>query len=137
MEVQGRLEEIRGLGGQVLAISFTTPAKLAAYLQRHPIAVPAAADPAQAAYRAFELGQASWWNLLSPRVLGRYLRLLLGGWRPRKYEGEDVFQLGGDFVLDERRRLVYAYRSTNPADRPSADELVQAVRDACKTSKCR
>ena len=35
-----------------------------------------------------------------PGVLARYLRLILTGWRPRRGEaGEDMLQLGGDFIL--------------------------------------
>jgi hypothetical protein len=49
-------------------------------------------------------------------------RLPLG---PQK--GDDFMQLGGDFVVDVARRLVYAYPSANATDRPAADELVRAV----------
>jgi hypothetical protein len=63
----------------------------------------------------------------------RYLRLLLGGWLPRRAAaGEDVFQLGGDFVLDAGRRLVYAYHSTEATDRPKVTDLLQALRAAAQ-----
>jgi hypothetical protein len=35
------------------------------------------------------------------------------------YAGEDVLQLGGDFILDRHRRVVFAYSSANPTDRPA------------------
>jgi hypothetical protein len=69
--------------------------------------------------------------MLRPRVLLGYLRLVWRGWRPRRArEGEDVLQLGGDFVLDGQGRLVFAYRSIEPTDRPSVEMLVQALRGA-------
>jgi hypothetical protein len=37
-------------------------------------------------------------------------------------------QLGGDFVLDGRGRVAYAYRSVEPTDRPPVEDLVRAVR---------
>jgi peroxiredoxin len=129
--VQARADEIRSLGGEVLAISFTPPAKAAAYLQAHPLPFPVLADPDRAGYRAFELGRTSWLAMLRPRFVVRYAKVLLRGGKPlRPLEDEDVLQLGGDFVLDAGRRLVYAYRSADPADRPAAEELVQAARKA-------
>ena len=40
---------------------------------------------------------------------------------------EDVLQLGGDFILSSDRRLVYAHRSNDPADRPTARDLVKQI----------
>ena len=130
-EVQKRIADIRQIGGQVLVVSFSRPERLTAYLARYPLPFPVVADPSLAAYRTFELGRTSWRAMLRPGFVLRYLRLLLGGRLPHKPdEGEDVLQLGGDFVLDGRRRLRYAYRSADPADRPSAEELLQALRAA-------
>jgi peroxiredoxin len=129
--VQGVYDEIRQLGGEVLAVSFTPPERVAAFVQRHPLPFPAVADPERRAYRAFGLERTSWRRLLSPLSLAGYLWLTLRGWLPWKaQQGADVLQLGGDFVLDGRRRLVYAYRSVRPTDRPAARELLAAIREA-------
>jgi hypothetical protein len=45
-------------------------------------------------------------------------------------EGEDVLQLGGDFIVDVQRRLLWTYRSADPLDRPRVDDLLRA----CKVS---
>ena len=67
--------------------------------------------------------------MFRPGFILRYLRTLLRGrLRYRPDTGEDVVQLGGDFVLDRDRRLVYADRSADPADRPPAEVLLRAVR---------
>jgi hypothetical protein len=124
-------EEIRGLGGEVLAISFTGPRQVAAFLERYPLTFPALSDPERTAYRAFALGRTSWGAMLGLRSVARYLGLIFRGWLPRRGEkGEDVLQLGGDFVLDARRRVVFAYRSRESTDRPPARRLVEAVRSA-------
>ena len=69
--------------------------------------------------------------MLHPRVLLGYLKLIWRGTRPEKPEpGEDLFQLGGDFVLDEAGRLVFAYPSKTSTDRPSVTVLLDAVRKA-------
>lgn len=128
--------EIEALGGRVVAVSFTPPEKATAYLQRHPLPFPAVVDPSLEAYRRFELGRTSWREMLRPSVLARYLKLMLRGGLPvRAARDEDLMQLGGDFVLDADRRLVFAYRSADPADRPSATALVEAIRATIKAEK--
>jgi hypothetical protein len=131
--VEKRYSEIEQLGGQVLAISFTPTAKAAVFLQKHPLPFPVLCDPKREAYRAFELGRTSWLRILNPLVLGRYLRVMLRGRLPIKPdEGEDLLQLGGDFVLDAERRLVFASGSANVTDRPPVETLVQAVKTAVR-----
>jgi hypothetical protein len=64
-------------------------------------------------------------------VVLRYLGLIFRGARPRRPgEGEDVLQLGGDFVLDGAGRLVFAHRSAEPTDRPPIGQLLEAVERA-------
>jgi hypothetical protein len=129
--VQGRYTEIRAAGGEVLVVSFGEPKALAAYLAAGPLPFPVVSDPSRAAYAAFGLGRTSWGEMLRGGVVTRYLGLIFRGWLPRRpTEGEDVLQLGGDFVLDRQRRLVYAHPSREPTDRPSAEELLRAVRSA-------
>lgn len=39
----------------------------------------------------------------------------------------DLFQMGGDFVLDEDGKVIFSYRCKNPADRPAAAQILAAV----------
>jgi peroxiredoxin len=129
--VAGRYGDLRALGAEALAVSFTPPGRVAAYLRAHPLPFPAVSDPERAAYLALSLGRASWASFLRLNVLARYLKLMFRGWRPQAPEkGEDVLQLGGDFVIDAAGRLAYAYRSPVATDRPPARELLEAVRAA-------
>jgi peroxiredoxin len=126
--VQKRQADIEQLGGQIVAVSFTPAARARAFLEGHPIPVPVLCDPNREAYRAFQLGRTSWLRLMNPLVLGRYLLILLRGRRPmRPQKGDDIMQLGGDFVLDADRRLVYAHAGTEATDRPDVEELIGAV----------
>jgi peroxiredoxin len=121
----------RRLGAEVLVVSQARPERVAAFLREQPLPFPVAADPDRVAYRAFGLERTSWAAVLRPGVVLRYLRFLFRGWRPRPVgPGEDVLQLGGDFVLDGQGRLAYAYRSAEPTDRPTLEALLQAVRQA-------
>ena len=62
-------------------------------------------------------------------MLGAYFSLIFRGRMPRMAR-DDVHQLGGDFVLDRTGRVVFEYRSRDPADRPSVSELLEALRRA-------
>lgn len=86
------------------------------------------ADPERVVYRAFSLRRLSWYRVFSPATVKLYFKL----WRDRglkreSYGGEDIHQSGGDFLLDGDGRLLYAHRSQDPADRPSAQKLLSAI----------
>ena len=130
--MQDQLQEFRTVGVDIVVVSFVQPTRLTQYLKVRPWPFRFLADPDRSAYRAFGLESASWWRLLHPRVIGRYLGLILRGRRPQMAH-EDVHQLGGDFVLDRTGRVVYEFRSRDPADRPSIEELLAAVRRAAET----
>ena len=127
--MQERLAEFDSIGARVVAISFVQPERLRQYLSSRSWKVAVLADPERAAYRVFGLERASWWQLLRPRVIASYFRLLFRGRRPQAPQ-EDVHQLGGDFVFDRAGRVIYEYRSRDPADRPSVVALLEAVRRA-------
>jgi len=43
------------------------------------------------------------------------------------YGGQDLRQMGGDFVVSPDGRLAFAYASHDPADCPSVDDLLAAI----------
>jgi len=87
-------------------------------------------DPERELYRAFGLGRTSWKVFFSPKTLFGYLSLIWKGWKiVRGNSEEDLLQLGGDFVLDPSGRLVFAYRSQEPTDRPSIESLKGSIRE--------
>jgi peroxiredoxin len=128
--VRQRHAEFRRLGAEVVVVTPSRPDVVAAFLRQRALPFPVIADPQRDAYRAFGLDRTSWLTIFRPDVLMRYVVFILRGWLPRKIrQGEDVLQLGGDFLLDGDGRLIYAYRSAEPTDRPAVKTLLQAVRD--------
>ena len=119
-----RESDLRAAGATVLCVTPSRPASVAGL----DLPVPVLCDPERAVYRYFGLEPGRWGMFFRPRVLGRYLRLIFLGWRPHAMaEGEDPKQLGGDVVLSNERRVLLAYRSADPADRPSVDELLRPL----------
>jgi hypothetical protein len=114
-------------GVVIAVISFAEPAKLAGYQEHHQWPFMMLADPERRAYQAFALRRLSWFQVFSPAALKLYWKLLRGGMKPEHYEGDDIYQSGGDFLIDGNGNILFAHRSQDPADRPSAAKLLQAI----------
>jgi peroxiredoxin len=127
--VQEHLGEFHALGAQVVAITQSKPEMLAAQLQAEPLPFPFLCDPERQVYRAFGLERGSKAMFFRPRVILHYLRQMRRGWSIRRPgPGEDVLQLGGDFVLDPNGRVAFAHLSTDPSDRPAMDVLLRELK---------
>jgi hypothetical protein len=115
-------------GCSVLVVTQAKPEFVRHYLSRRSYAAAFAADPDRVAYRAFGLERTPWRVFLRPGVLLGYLAGMLRGYAPVvPYRGEDVLQLGGDFILDRTGQIVFAHRSRTPTDRPTVPALLAAL----------
>ena len=127
-------DEFAARGCSVLVVTQAKPEVLSLYLSRVKWDVPLVCDPERTAYTAFGLERTGWLTFFKPRVLWGYLRDMWKGNRARKpYAGEDLLQLGGDFVLSRERKLVFAYPSADPTDRPAIADLLAALPSAGPT----
>ena len=108
-------------------ISFAQPDRLRRYQEEKRWPFPVFADPDRTAYHAFDLGRLPWRRLLAPHVLRTYWRLWRKGQRLDAYGGDDIFQAGGDLLIDKEGRIQFAHRSHDPADRPSIEMIRHAV----------
>jgi len=108
-------------------IAFAEPTRLVPYQEQHRWPFTILADPQREVYRAFELKRFSWFRVFSPPVLKVYFKLWRRGLKQEPYGGEDIYQSGGDFLLDSRGNVLYAYRSRDPADRPTPQTLLREI----------
>lgn len=119
---------IEALGATVVMVAYDRPGLLATKMMRG-LDVPYTLlfDPERAAYRAWGLGRTGLFGaMLSPALNWRYLKLLLRG---ERFLGlaPDMFQLGGDFVLDRRGRIQFAWRMRNNGDRAPVPLLLEEL----------
>ena len=130
-EVTASAERFREIGCGVLVVTQARPDILGRFLARYPQPVPVVGDPDRALYAAFGLERTPWRTFLRPGVIWRYLKLMLRGQRVRTpYDGEDVRQLGGDFILTRDGAVTYSYRNPDPTRRPTVAELLEAANSA-------
>jgi len=130
--VLSRREEIEALGAAVLLVAYDEPSLLEAKMLHHlELPFPLALDRNRTAYAAWGLGRTNLFGaMLSPSLNWRYFRLLLAGERFLGF-APDMFQLGGDFVIDPSGIVAFAYRMRNNGDRASVATLVEALA-ACR-----
>ena len=114
-------------GVRLLSVSFEEPSKLLDYQERHRWPFPVLADPERKAYQSFALPKLKLWRVFSPSTLKFYRQLIRRGMKRERYDGADIFQSGGDFLLDEDGNILYSHRSKDPADRPTVAELLQQI----------
>jgi peroxiredoxin len=125
--VRDRLDEFGD--AVVVVIAFSAPDHVATYQREQLAPLVVLLDGDRAAYRAYGLGRGPVWKVWGPKVWLAYGRLIRRGRRFQR-PTEDTLQLGGDFVIGPDGRVAYAFRSADPDDRPSVDDLIAAVRRA-------
>jgi len=125
--VSNRLKEL-GDETLVFLVTFSQPDFVESYNSEHSLAYEVLMDPARDAYRSYGLGRGSLSRIWGIRSARRYLQLIradgIGGLRRPV---EDTRQLGGDFIVGPDGVLTYGFWGEGPDDRPSVDELIDAV----------
>lgn len=122
-------DEIGKLGAEVLLIAFDKQSLLDTKMMLG-LQVPfqLVFDFTKETYRRWGLGRTSRWkSYLSPTLSFRYLKLLLKG---EKFLGfaPDMFQLGGDFIIDKNGNIAFAYRMKNNGDRVGIGQLLSELK---------
>lgn len=123
-------QELEKQGAAVVVVSFAEPERLAHYQRIHRWPFILLADPNREAYYHFGLKRLPWYRVFSLPTLKLYAHLLRRGRKLESYGRDDYFQAGGDFLLDREGRLLFAYHSHDPADRPGVDLLLDELSKA-------
>lgn len=125
--MRSKQSELARRGVSVIVVSFAEPAKLVYYQEQHRWPFPILADPNRAAYQAFTLKRMSLLRAFSPATLKLYWKLLRNGHHREDYGKEDIYQAGGDFIVDRKGDVLFAHRSQDPSDRPNVATLLDAI----------
>ena len=120
-------DQFEARGVSIIVISFAEPQRLARYQEYHQWPFVILADPKRTAYDAFTLKRLSWLQVFSPATLKLYWRLLREGKQREDYGKDDIYQSGGDFLIDRDGNVLFSHRSQDPADRPKAAELLEII----------
>lgn len=124
-EVARHYEQIRAAGIGVIGIGHAPPDVVERFVEREKIPFPVVTDPHREGYKHLGLGRVGFMHFLRPRILFNFIKLLFKGEKIRRLTGtEDVFQLGGDFLINRNRQILVAYPSQDATDRPSVATIL-------------
>ncbi len=126
-------ERLADLGSDtaVVLITFTKPDRLSAYRDIHELPFAMLVDRRRRAYHSYGLDRGALFDVWGWKAAKRYYEIFReDGFRNFRRPDEDTRQLGGDFVVGPDGTLVYGYWGEGPHDRPSVDQLVEAVEGA-------
>ena len=124
-EVARNLGRLRAAGIGVVGVGHAPPAVVEKFVEREKITFPIVTDPHREGYKFFGLGRVSVFHFLRPRILFNFIKLLFKGEKIRRLTWkEDVFQLGGDFLIDRDRKIIVAYPSRDATDRPGVETIL-------------
>ena len=111
----------------VAVVTFTDPARLAAYRSHLELPFAVLTDVDRRLYRAVGAERGTNRAIWSTGTLRTYARLLRRGRKLRR-PSEDIHQLGADLVADGDGRIVFLALPPNPDARPPIDDLIRAAR---------
>jgi hypothetical protein len=126
-------ERIDAVSARVILVAYDEPSLLAAKILRG-LRLPGVLllDRGREVYRRWGLGRTTLRaSVLSPSLTWRYVTLLARGERFLGF-APDMFQLGGDFVLDRAGRVVFAHRMRDNGDRAPVADLLRALESAAR-----
>ena len=118
---------LESLAVRVLVISFQSEAAARAYVAETGLPWPLLLDPSRVLYRAYGMERGRLHDIWNWATVLTYARLLARGARLRPPAG-DVYQLGGDVVIDPAGGVRLHRVGAGPADRPPVQALLSVIR---------
>jgi alkyl hydroperoxide reductase subunit AhpC len=125
-------DELERLGIKICVVTFEREFVVRAYIEETQVSWPILIDESRELYSAYgmERGRAS--DILGFRSWWTYAKLLLRGRRLRRGEG-DIYQLGGDVLVDPHGIVRLHHVGNGPADRPAVSKILDVVRESATT----
>jgi peroxiredoxin len=125
----GAYEEIRSLGGDVVAVFQYRAEPTFHFCRRRGAPFDCLGDPEREAYRAVGLERGGPLEYMGPRAALGWLRAAVHGQFAGVPKG-DTAQRPGTFVVAPGGRIVLAHYNRNSADNPRTEDVLAAVREA-------
>jgi hypothetical protein len=125
LQLQQHEQELKARGVDVVAVTFETEKIARTYAAGLPW--PVLLDPSRQLYTAYGMRRGSFVEVWGPASWWGFLKLLCRG-RRFHLPTDDVYQMGGDVLIDESGVVRLHYVSRYPLDRPPADALLSVVR---------
>ena len=114
---------------KVAIVTFEQSWRAEAYAKETGIDWPILMDPTHHLYTAYKMERGSRLKVMGVANWLGYLKLIFRGRRVRK-PTDDIYQLGGDVLIDEKKLILYHFVSDRPIDRPSVTTLKAMIEES-------
>ncbi len=126
MQLQQAQEEFRQRNATVLVVTFEDARQAAAYLAETNFPWPLLLDPERRLYLAYGMERGSTRDVMGWESWKIYMRLFLRGRHLRRPTG-DVYQLGGDVLVNPAGTAIRVHIGKGPADRPTVAQILRWI----------
>ena len=119
-------DELEELETEVLLVSFSSQGYARRWIKEVCAPFRLLLDRERQVYRTYGL-ESSLLRSWSLKMVRSYVHLMRAGRKWRGIKGNSV-QMGGDFIVDAEGIVRLAYRSEDPTDRPTVEQLMNVLR---------
>jgi peroxiredoxin len=128
--LRDREDELVRLNVKVVVVTFQNDYLAQCYIEDTALHWPIFVDEHREVYKSFGMLEASFWDVWGLKTWQVYFREIRKGNMPKKSEG-DVYQRGGDVLIDPDGIVRLHYVGDGPADRPSVDSILSVIAKSC------
>jgi hypothetical protein len=111
---------------RIVVVTFENDYFARSYVAETGLSWPLLIDDQRDTYRNYGMLAASFWDVWGPQSWWAYLKALLRGETLKKSQG-DVYQRGGDVLVDQNGIVRLHHIGTGPADRPPVEKILQRI----------
>lgn len=122
-----RENDLEALGVKVAIVTFEAGPLAKSYVRESNLSWPLLIDQSRTLYAAYGMEHGSRWDIYGPASFWAYAKLLFRGRKFHRPEG-DVYQRGGDVLIDPQGVVRIHHVGSGPADRPAIEALLDSVR---------
>jgi peroxiredoxin len=115
--------EFRKRNVKIVIITFENDYFARRYVEETSLSWPLLVDETRETYRSYGMLSASFWDVWGPKTWWVYLKGILKGQKMRKSAG-DIFQRGGDVLIDPTGVVRLHHIGEGPADRPTVEMIL-------------
>lgn len=120
-------EELDRLNVKVVVVTFENDFLARCYIEDTALTWPVLIDTTREMYKSYGMLAASFWDIWGVKTWQVYFKELLKGNKPKKSDG-DIYQRGGDVLIDPDGIVRLHHIGEGPADRPAVELILQVVR---------
>ncbi len=119
---------------KIFAFTFENLERARIFAQGKRLSIPLILDPKREVYDFYGLKKGSFRQIWTPAGIARFFRAFFQRDFFQKELGpsDDIYQLGGDVLLDSKGRCHWIWRSANPEDRPRISQIMEVIENLNK-----